>query len=57
MVKSINVTEEEIFNYVFFKSLLKEEQVKAIESGNPFSKGIEFYIYLKKIFSEEIPYE
>ena len=57
MLESEYITENDIFNYVFFRYLLKKEQIHSIEQNSQYVGNIEFYVDLKKRLIKDIPQE
>jgi len=57
MHESEYITENDIFNYVFFRYLLKQEKIHSIEQNSMYVENVEFYTNLKKRFIRDIPQE
>ncbi len=53
----MEITERDIFNFVFFKSSVSSEKIKFIKEKNEFSTGIKFYQALKAAIGKNIPVE
>lgn len=52
----IQITEQDIFNFVFYPETLSEEKRKAIEENKSFSEAIEFYQNLKSEIDSKLDY-
>jgi hypothetical protein len=48
------ITEKDIFNFVFYSELLSKEKLKYLESSTDFQIEINFYSSLKESLSEEL---
>ncbi len=46
--KNIEISEQDVFNYVFFKDRVSSEKIQLIEMSKDYSEVISFYIELKK---------
>ena len=53
----MEITEKDIFNFVFYTNLLPTEKIKYIEGSTNFSKGIKFYQSLKLLLSQNLTVE
>lgn len=46
--KNIEISEQDVFNYVFFKDRVSSEKIQLIEVSKDYSEVINFYIELKR---------
>ena len=53
----MEITEKDIFNFVFYTNLLPPKKIKYIEGSTNFSKGIKFYQSLKLLLSQNLTVE
>lgn len=54
MIKETTVTEQDIFNYVFYTDLLSKEEIESIGSNEKNHELIEFYKKQKEEFNISI---
>jgi hypothetical protein len=54
MHESNYITENDIFNFVFFRYLLNQDKINIIEKNSIFMENVEFYIHLKEKLSKDI---
>ncbi len=57
MTKKINITELDIFNYVFFKEILTQKKVKYIDRNEDKFELLNFYRKQKKSIARSINME
>ncbi len=55
MPDKINITEKDIFNFVFFNTILSKEKKEYLNNNPIFKVQLDFYKKLKEILLEEIP--
>ncbi len=55
MPDKINISEKDIFNFVFFNNLISKEKEEYLTGNSKFKVQLDFYKKLKDIFLEEIP--
>lgn len=51
------ITEKDIFDFVFYPELISKEKVKFLETSSDFREEIEYYSTLKNVLSEELTSE
>ncbi len=51
------ITEQDIFNYVFFAHLLGKESIQEIEKGENYADTLRFYNSIKEYIEDELPFE
>lgn len=55
MTDKLNITEKDIFNFVFFNNLISTEKEEYLNGNSNFKVQLDFYKKLKDVFLEEIP--
>jgi hypothetical protein len=51
----MEITERDLFNFVFFREKLSVEKADYIESSEMFNEEIEFFASLKEKLADEVP--
>ncbi len=53
----MEITERDIFNFVFFSNSVSPEKNKLINETQEYSLGVKFYLKLKEAIEQKIPVE